>query len=654
VGDSRTSGDGDLLGASSSTSPPAAHRDPVFDKRDIEQSIPERFGQQVQRYEEKIAVKDDTAALTYRDLNEASNRVAGIILRHQQEEGKPVALLFAHEVSAVTAILGTLKAGKAYVPLDPLYPAARTKYVLDDSQSRLILTNKKNLPLARDLAQSPHQVIDIDQIDGNIPCDDIHLTIAPGSLAYILYSSGSTGQPKGITHNHRNVHHWVWDHTHLFGLRDNDRLALSLSYSFSASVSEIFGALLNGATLCLYDLRKNGLGELASWLVREEITVYKPSIPVFRFLKRALQGEDFLFPKLRLILLGGDTLYKRDVDSFRKHLHSDCILAYRLASTEAKHLTQFIIDSETEITDSKIPVGYPAEDTDVLILDEAGRPVDGGEVGEIVVRSRYISPGYWRRPDLNNSFFVDDPGGGPERTYFTGDLGRVLPGGCLEHRGRKDAMVKIRGYRVEVAEIASALHTVDSVEDAAVVARDGLSGEKELVAYVVASGPRTPTAAELRRSLAGSLPDHMIPSAFVFLESLPMTATGKIDLQALLSRDTVHMGSDAPYQAPRTPVEEILSEIWKDVLGRGFIGMYDSFVDLGGNSLLAFQVNSRVFESFQLELPTASLFKTATIAELAVLVTQQLAKRATQGEIDQMLEDLEGLSDEEFGRRPKA
>jgi non-ribosomal peptide synthetase component F len=296
----------------------------LFPKEMVEGSIVARFEQQADLYPDKVAVKCQTRSLTYRELDSAANLVAQAILASQVDQSQTVGMLFDHDVFAVVAILGILKTGKAYIPLDPTFPLARLKYMLEDSQAGLILANNKSFPVAVDLVLNPDKIINIDELNPDIASDDLSRSISPDDLAYILYSSGSTGQPKGIVQNHRNVLHHVWDHTTIYHLGVNEKQGLVLSFSFAASVSEIFGAILNGATLCLYDIKQGGLNGLASWLADEEITVIKIPISLFRIFLSVLSGGE-QFPKLRLVILGGDTLYRKDLINFRKYFSPDCV-----------------------------------------------------------------------------------------------------------------------------------------------------------------------------------------------------------------------------------------------------------------------------------------------------------------------------------------
>ena len=279
-------------------------------------------------------------------------------------------------------------------------------------------------------------------------------------------------------------------------------------------------------------------------------------------------------------------------------------------------IRQLFVDGETALPESRVPAGYPIPDREVLLLDGDGRPVALGETGEIVLRSRYLALGYWRRPDLTEEAFAPDPSGGGRRLYRTGDLGVATADGCLTHLGRQDFQVKIRGHRIETAEIELALLELRNVREAVVTARAGRADEPELVAYVVPASAPAPAAAELRAELAARLPDYMMPSAFVALVALPLTETGKVNRLALPAPGRARPLSSPP-ASPRTAVERALAEIWQDVLQLDAVGIHDDFLHLGGDSLLASKILARVERAFGVELQPSALLRAATIAEMA-------------------------------------
>ena len=611
----------------------------------IDQSIPELFEKQVRAYPNRPAVKTRHHFFTYDELNRTANRLAHTIvgLRGRREEN--IALLLEHDALQIVAILGVLKAGKTYVPLDPSYPRRRLAYMLEDSQAGLLLTNQANRPLADALAQNV-SVIDIDGQESTSTSKNLNLPISPGNLAFILYTSGSTGMPKGFSQTHRNVVLDTRNYTNAGHFCADDRLLLVSSFSFADSVRTVYGALLNGASLYPFDITAEGLNSLANWLTLNEITIYRSVPTVFRHFASTLTGEE-RFPKLRLIYLAGEPVYKNDVVLYRKYFSKDCIFVNRLGTGEALTFRWYFIDKNTPIEGPLVPVGYPVPDKEVVLLDAMQKDADNSRTGEIAVKSCFLSPGYWNRLDLTRAAFLTDPDGGNRRIYRTGDLGRILPDGCLVHLGRRDFQVKIRGYRIETAEIEMALVDHVDIKEAVVQAWETRPGDQRLMAYLVPAGLRAPTVTELRRFLAEALPKYMIPSNFVILDELPLTPNGKLDRRKLPTPGRSRPELKNPYVTPRNAAEEILAGIWAEVLVLDQVGINDNFFELGGHSLLATQIISRVINTFRIKVSLRSLFQAPTVADMSVVIIQNQAKQADNKDIDRMLTELEALSDEE-------
>ena len=616
-----------------------------FKKEEIEQSIPERYEKIVRIYPDRTAVKTKDQSLTYAELDQASNRIANAILEKCAEGNNPVAILMEHGPSVLVAILGALKAGKIYVPLDPSYPLERLRFMVREAEAKFILADHKNCALASEMAGRECSVMNTETIetDGS----SIRIRISPDALAYILYTSGSTGQPKGVVDSHRNVLHDTLRFTNGIHLCVEDRLSFTHSCSSSASVRRIFPALLNGASLFPLNVREGGIDGLFNLIVQEEITW--ASLGRIRDLVRDLGGNQRL-DSLRLISFGGEVVHKRELEIWKKLFPPHCLIGIWLSSTETGNVTQFLIDQQTRISGDILPVGYPAEDMQVMLLDDAGQPVTHGEVGEIAVKSRYLSPGYWRRPDLTKERFLPDPDGGAERIYLSGDLGRREPDGCLFHLGRKDDQTKIRGYRIETVETQAALLSVNGIKKAFVTARERGSENRALVAYIVPEPRPAPTTTQLRKTLAKTLPEHMIPSVFVVLDDLPLTPAGKVDRKALPDPGRARPELDNPYSAPKTPVEKTLAHIWSELLSLDRVGIHDNFFDLGGHSLAATRVVSQVIKRFELEIPLQSLFQSPTVAAMAAIIIEHQWNKLGEKEMEGILTELDSLTDERAQR----
>jgi len=588
-----------------------------FHKNETEQSIPERFEQQVTRHPDRIAVKGRRHSLTYDALNRWANRVARAILALRTEgEEKTLGLLLEKDAPMIAGLIGALKAGQIYVPLDPAHPGARASKMLEDAGAKLIVTDNVNYGAARVLEHDSGRLLNIDRLDPNLSDQNVGLSLLPDTLAYIIFTSGSTGEPKGVVQNHRNVLHNIKRHTNSLHISSDDRLTWLASVSTGQAVTDIYSALLNGATLCPFNVKENGLFRLADWLKQEEISIYHSSASVFRHLLDAM-GSKEEFPSLRVTKLGSEQVFKRDVELWKKRFSPDCIFVNALSSTEGGILRQIFIDKETIVRRSVVPVGFPVDDMEVFLLDDAGRRVGFDSPGEIAIKSRYLVPGYWQRPELTRAAFLPDPDGGDARIYLTGDLGRMSPSGCLEHLGRKDLQVKISGFSVEVAEVEAALLDCCRLKQAAVVAREARPGVTRLKAYVIPEEDSAPTVELIRTSMKGSLPDHMIPSEFVVVEELPLTPSGKVDRQLLASTTSLQSKAEASYVGPSSTLEWQIAEIWKELLEVRTIGIRHDFFELGGDSLLAVQMIDRIEESLGTRLPLAALYSGATVENLA-------------------------------------
>jgi amino acid adenylation domain-containing protein len=620
----------------------------AFEKREIEQSIPQRFEKIVHQYPDRLAVKTKKYSLTYGELNSAANRLAQAILAERGTKQEPVALLMEHDAPVVGAILGSLKAGKFYVPLDPSLPHTRLKYILEDLTASYIVTNTKNLSLAKTLAGTALDLFNNDELD-HFPDTNPAVDVRPDHLSWVIYTSGSTGKPKGVMQTHRNVLHFMMNYTNGLHICADDRLTLLYSFSVNGGAHDILAALLNGAALFPLDLKEEGFTDLGHWLKEEQITIYHSVPTVFRQFVDSLIGQEE-FPHLRVVRLGGEPIYKRELDFFKNHFSKDCILVNRLGSSETGSLRMYFIDKETQISGNLVPVGYAVPDNEILLLNDDG--TQSADEGEIAVKTRYVSPGYWGRSDLTDAVFLPDPAGGEERLYRTGDLGRMLPDGCLLHLGRKDFFVKIRGYRIDIDEIERALLDCPRIKEAVVVARDNNSGDEQLVGYYVPTLRPGPDVGELRAFLRAKLPEYMIPRAFVMLEAVPLTATHKIDRKALPDPSTARPDIATPYVAPTNPIEQDLASIWAEVLSVDQVGIHDDFFALGGHSLAASRVISRVIASFQLQLSIKALFDAPTVATMAAVIADNLERRANAADLARLMSEIDAFSAAEAKELP--
>jgi amino acid adenylation domain-containing protein len=616
---------------------------------EIELSIPERWEKIAGLHPDRLAVKTTNHQLTYDQLNNAANRLAHEILNKRGEKSEPVALLFEQGAPAIIAILAILKAGKFYVALDPSTPLYRNKEILADATASLVVTNTRNLATAKTLAEHECRSINLDDVGAYSATGNPALSIPPGALAYIVYTSGSTGRPKGVVQSHRNVLYHVLEYSNSFHICAEDRISLVFPWSFNGGALVIYSTLLNGAALFPIDVKSEGLDSLARLLIEEKITIYHSTATVLRQLL-GLVNRDEQLQSLRLVRFGGDAVTEADVTLYKSNFSPDCLLVNSLAATECGVICRYFFDKGTPITVSSVPAGYPAYDKQILLLDDHGNAVGVDQIGEIAVKSRFLSPGYWRRPDLTAAKFITDPCEGGEKIYLTGDLGRMTGDGCLYHLGRKDFQVKIRGYRVEIAEVEAALLNHDGIREVAVVGRKDHLDNARLAAYFVPSKYPAPSSSALRKFLNEQLPDYMIPTVFVPLDTLPLTPNGKINRQLLPDHDSSRPELDTPFAAPRTEIEKRLSKIWGDVLSLRQVGVHDNFFELGGHSLAATRVIAQVVKEFRLEIRLRDMFQAPTVAEMAAVISASQGNKLDEQELERILDELESVTEEEAQR----
>jgi non-ribosomal peptide synthetase component F/acyl carrier protein len=618
-----------------------------FSKEEIEQSIPERFEKIVRLYPDRVAVKTRSQQLSYNDLNRAANRLARAILVISEHDQEPLALFLEHGISPIIANLAVLKAGKFAVQTDPAAQRSRTAHLLEDSRATLLLTNEKSYSMAQEWATEKRRLINIDDLDSRFSDDNLGIPIPSTSPGSVRYTTGSTRQAKGSLKNHRHDLHTVAHFTNYFHICANDRIIMLGRHVLG---KETFEALLNGAALYPFDLLEESLAALAQWLIQEQITIYKSFPAAFRQFVGALSDRES-FPKLRLIRLAGEPVYTTDLELYRKHFSPDCVFVNAFSATETGNIAAYFADKNTHLNRGRVPVGYPIEGKEVLVVDDTGKEVGPNETGEIAVRSRFLSTGYWQRPELTREKFHSEPGTEEEQLYFTGDLGRMSKDGCLELLGRKDFEIKLRGSRVDVGETEAALGEHPGIKELAVVPNKLASGETLLVAYLVARDKSSaPTVTELRLFLKDKLPESMIPAAFVVLSKLPLLPTGKVDRRSLPEPERSRPELENPFVGAETFIQEKLAMIWAEVLNLDRVGIHDNFFDLGGHSLTASRIVSQVIKEFRLELSLRSLFQSPTVAAMAAIIDGHQDKDLPEGEMERILSEVESIREEEAQR----
>lgn len=616
-----------------------------FPIEDVETSIPARFEKIARRYPARTAVKADRKQLTYAELDLASNRLAQAILARRGERAEPIGFLFTKSAGFVVALMAILKAGKIAAPMDPALPLVRLSLMFEDMQAPVLLTDHDSFAIANRVA-GPDRCLDIAALQSNTGDQNPRLALSPDGLACLFYTSGSTGLPKGVMENHRNLLHLVMRDTNDYHICAEDKLA------FVASAGrDIFRAVLNGATVYPIDIRREGFVGLCRRLMEDEITIYNSVTSAFRNFAGTLTGRE-RFPHLRLLMVTGETVYRSDFELYKRFFSADaCVFVNRYGPNEASGLiSQYLMDKLSVVTGATVPVGYPAKDKEIRLIDDSGVPAGIGRPGEIAVTSRYLSPGYWRQSERTGMVFQSGSSDYATRLYRTGDIGVMDPDGRLTHLGREDFQVKIRGNKVEMAAVETALLNLEAIGEAAVIAHDDTTGDKRLVAYIVAKQVPVPTTNELRDALAATLPEYMVPATFVFLDKLPVTGIGKVDRKSLTDPGHVRPRLNESYQAPINPIETRLARIWSEVLALEDVGVNDNFLDLGGHSLAAMRVVSQVLSEFQLEIPLTSLFAAPTVAEMAKVIERHQENRITTEDLDRLLTEVEAMQEEEATR----
>lgn len=491
------------------------------------------------RHSSQIALRTPGETWTYDQLECRANQIANAIRDQGGAPDEPVALALGPEAIMVAAILGTLKSGRPYLPLDPRSPTSRLEQILGDAGATLLVYGDAQADLTQRLGSGKWKCLSLSTISSHSDAPT-EVPVPSDALACILYTSGSTGQPKGVYQNHRNLVQAVHRYTSSARISTDDRLLLLAPLSLGASRSNLFGALLSGASLHLVDVRERGLDELIERTTDWNITTWHSTPTLFRRMVAALPRGRRL-PGLNLVRLGGEPVMPSDLRLLFDRVSEQCVVQVAYSSTETHIACQEFYRAGAEIAGNLVPLGRPVTGVSIELVDERGQPVRAGEAGEIVVRSPYLALGYWRQPELTTSRFLTDAANPTVRRFRTGDLGHILPDGRLIHLGRVDQQVKVRGFRIDRTEIAGALASLPGVAQAAVVMRDDASGGKQLAGYVVPAPGVQIDLDILRRELAARLPDYMFPAVLASLDALPLTAGGKVDEKLLATPEYVRL-----------------------------------------------------------------------------------------------------------------
>ena len=588
--------------------------------------IHQMFEEQVARTPDNVALVFEGRHLTYAQLNARANQVAAYLRTLGVGPEVPVAICMERCLEMVIGLLGILKAGGAYLPLDPAYPKERLAFVLEDAHAPTLLTMEH---LRERMPEQGVRLVCLDTDWASIASESYENPVnhtVPNNLAYVIYTSGSTGHPKGVMVEHRGLSNTISWLSQTLAITDTDSTLLKTPITFDAAGREIFPTLLAGARLIVAAPNAHRDCRYIAEKLRDDGVSILHSVPSFlRLLVEEPAFADAV--TLRAVMCGGEALTPDIVAQFGQRSSAKLYNVYGPTETIIDSAYWLCVGSSSGST---VPIGRPIPNARIYILDATLSPVPIGVTGELHIGGVSLARGYLNLPELTAERFIPNPFSSEpgSRLYKTGDLARYLPDGDIEYLGRGDYQVKIRGFRIELGEIEAALAKHPSVRQAIVTIHEGAAGEKRLVSYVVAQSAYVPTAIELRNFLKEKLPEHMVPATFLLLDSFPLTLNGKVDRQALPAPNDTRCELKEAFVGFRTPTEELLADIWAQVLGVGCVGINDNFFDLGGHSLLATQIVSRIRETFKVEMPLRRLFETPTVAGLAESLEQ--SRRAGQ------------------------
>ncbi|MEH2128696.1 amino acid adenylation domain-containing protein [Nostoc sp.] len=584
------------------------------------------FEEQVERTPNAVAVVFDNQQLTYRELNCRANSLAHYLQSLGVKSDTLVGLCIERSLLMIIGVLGILKAGGAYVPIDPEYPQERISFMLEDAQTSILLTQKQ---LLERLPKQQTQLICLDtnwQLISRSSQDNLICDAQATNLAYVIYTSGSTGQPKGVAMNQLALNNLI-----LWQLQNNpiSTGAKTLQFapiSFDVSFQEMFSTWFSGGTLFLIteELRRDPVALLGFIQEKAVERLFVPFVALQQLAEVAI-SSGLVNSHLQEIVTAGEQLQITGAISQWFNKLNDCTLHNHYGPSESHVVTTFTLSNSVDTWPLLPPIGRPIGNTQIYILDKYLQPVPIGVPGELYIGGVSLARGYLNRPELTQDKFILNPFDetGEGKLYKTGDLARYLPDSNIEYLGRIDNQVKIRGFRIELGEIETLLNHHHDVQVSTVIVREDRPGQKQLVAYIVPQKEVIPSSNELRQFMKAKLPDYMIPSAFVILEALPLTPSGKVNRRTLPAPDVRSEIADK-FIAPRNPVEEKLALIWSQVLRLEKVGIHDNFFELGGHSLLATQVISRLPESFGISLPLRSLFASPTVASLSEAIASEL------------------------------
>jgi amino acid adenylation domain-containing protein len=600
--------------------------------------LPELFERQVDRTPDAVAASYAAARITYAELDVRSNRLARYLRARGIGPDVLVGVAIDRSIEMAVAVLAVLKAGGAYAPLDPSYPSARLAFMLEDTRAPVLLTTSR---LAADLPGGGAEVVCVDARSAEILAESaerLEDTATPSHLAYVIYTSGSTGTPKGVAMPRGCLANLIIWQLANSGVGAGERTLQFAPLSFDVHFQEMFATWAAGGELVLVDdTFRLDAGKLLRLLHERRVARLFLPFVALQNLADVATAEQLVPGSIREVITAGEQLVvTKSLARFFEQLPS-CTLHNQYGPSETHVVTAYTLEGAPSTWPSLPPIGRAIDGAVVHLLDDAMRPVQTGDEGEMYLGGVSVARGYLHRPDLTTARFVPDPFSGDPaaRLYRTGDLARARADGNVEFLGRLDNQVKVRGYRIELGEIEAALGAHPLVRQAVVVAREDDPGDKRLVAYVIPFGSAADLTNELRRHLGAAVPEYMLPSVFVVVRDFPRTPSGKIDRRALPRPEGKRPELETSYVAPRTELEEILCALWARLIKIDRVGVFDNFFDLGGSSLLALQTIARLRQEKLIELPVVQLFAHPTVSELASYLegggkSRRLAAAATR------------------------
>ncbi len=592
----------------------------------LEKTIIPQFEMIVEKYPNKTAITSSIHRITYRELNNAINNLSYQIIDLMGEDKSPVAFLLNDEVFSVITFMAVLKTGRMYVGLHPSNSEEQIKGYIKDSTTSLLITTKDFKEVVENSIKECQSIklfyLDRIQTEINSPNPKVHSQF--NDIFGIFYTSGSTGKPKGISQGHLYKSQSAMYMTNEWFVSPSDRISLVTSVCYSASYPSIMCALLNGGTLCIFDIKSSSAQKVMDWIVSENLTIFRSTPSIFRSVfGNAPNG--LVFTTLRFMTLGGEPVSDSDIELFKAHTADDCVLINNFSASESGTICHYPVNHNTPAFTGFLPAGFPAPGKEVILLDEDGREVENGAVGEIIVRSQFLSLGYWGKPELTAQKFFTDPNNPKIRIYHTGDRGFWQKDGALVTIGREDSQVKIRGFRVQLEAIDLALRKLENVKDAATIVHKSSGNGQKIIAYLSLHDPKDFSTSKMKQALALKLPDYMIPSLFIQLDTLPRTPTGKLARLELPDPSNKRPNLETPYLPPSNELEDKIASIWQENLGMDQIGINDNFFELGGDSLSALVMTLEV-EKLTLRPVPQSFFKNPTISTLTKILESDSQK----------------------------